>query len=231
MSTLEEILAPQIDLTIDGLKRKRFTPDPISGKHYSKITSVISSACKRHGYILERAILEQLKTCFRFEVWEDKVFHVTDTAEHIVDTLFGTPDRAMQTTTDYSQQGHRTLQLDAIVYDRERKTLGAYEIKRGAGLHDSGKRRSILRDLLCTQVLLKSYGVQRGLEVAEAASRVIFYYGKCSIKKPFCLTAQELDDYFGWPVRDAVERFNEYYRKKLFDLLLNFNAPGQASNG
>jgi len=28
-----------------------------------------------------------------------------------------------------------------------------------------------------------------------------------------------------------VERFNEYYRKKLFDLLLNFNAPGQASNG
>jgi hypothetical protein len=39
MSTLEEILAPQIDLTIDGLKRKRFTPDPISGKHYSKIAS------------------------------------------------------------------------------------------------------------------------------------------------------------------------------------------------
>ena len=94
MSSLEEILAPQIDLTIEGLKRKRFTADPISGKYYSKITSLISSACKRHGYILERAILEQLK------VWEDKVFHVTDTAEHIVDTIFGTPDRAMQTTTD-----------------------------------------------------------------------------------------------------------------------------------
>jgi hypothetical protein len=108
-----------------------------------------------------------------------------------VDTIFGTPERAMQTTTDYSPQGHRTVQLDAIVYDRERKTLNAYEIKRGAGLHDSGKRRSILRDLLCTQVLLKSYGVQRGLEIVEAASRVIFYYGKCSIKKPFCLTAEE----------------------------------------
>ena len=166
---------------------------------------MISSACKRHGYILERAILEQLKTCPRFQVWEDKTFQVTTTAEHIVDTMFGTPDRAMQTTTDYSPHGRRTLQLDAIVYDRERKTLGAYEIKRGAGLHDSGKRRSILRDLLCTQVLLKSYGVQRGLDVAEAASRVIFYYGKCSIKKPFCLTAQELDDHFGWPIREAVE--------------------------
>jgi hypothetical protein len=221
---LEEILAPSIDLTINGLKRKRFTPDPISGKHYSKIASVISSACKRHGYILERAILEQLKTCPRFEVWEDRAFRVTPTAEHIVDTIFGTPDRAIHTTTDYSPQGHRTLQLDAIVYDRERKTLGAYEIKRGAGLHDSGKRRSILRDLLCTQVLLKSYGLQRGLEVAEAASRVIFYYGKCSIKKPFSLTAEELDDHFSWPVREAVEALNEYYRQRLFGLLMNFGA-------
>jgi hypothetical protein len=224
MSTLEEILASQIDLTIDGLKRKRFTPDPISGKYYSKIASLISSACKRHGFILERALVEQLKTCPRFEVWEDKVFHVTTTAEHIVDTIFGTPDRAIQTTTDYSPQSHRTLQIDAIVYDRERKTLGAYEIKRGGGLHDSGKRRSILRDLLCTQVLLKSYGTQRGFEVEEAASRVIFYYGKCSIKKPFSLTAEELDEHFGWPVREAVERLNEYYRQKLFDLLMNFSA-------
>ena len=120
------------------------------------------------------------------------------------------------------------MQLDAIVYDRERKTLGAYEIKRGAGLHDSGKRRAILRDLLCTQVLLKSYGAQRGLEVGEAASRVIFYYGKCSIKKPFCLTAEELDDHFSWPVREAVERLNEYYRQRLFGLLMNFGAECEA---
>jgi len=46
VSTLEEILGPQIELTIDGLKRKRFTPDPISGKYYSKIASLIGSACK-----------------------------------------------------------------------------------------------------------------------------------------------------------------------------------------
>ena len=175
MSTLEEILAPHIDRTIEALKRKRFTPDPISGKYYSRIVSLLSSACKRHGFILERAILEQLKTCPRFEVWEDKAFQVTPTADHIVDTMIGTPDRAIQTTTDYSAQGHRALQLDVIVYDREKKRLSAYEVKRGGGYHDSGKRRSILRDLLCTQVLLKSYGVQRSREVGEAVSRVVFY--------------------------------------------------------
>ena len=222
MSTLAELIAPEIDRTIEGLRRKQFNPDPISGKHYSKIASVISSAGKRHGYILQRAILEQLKTCPRFEVWDDKAFQVTPTAEHIVDTMVGTPERAIQTSTDYSPQGHRALQVDAIVYDREKKTLSAYEIKRGAGLHDSGKRRSILRDVLCIQVLLKSYGAHKSLEVAEAVSRVIFYYGKCSIKKPFCLIANELDDHFEWPVEEAVNRLNEYYRQRLFDLLLNF---------
>jgi hypothetical protein len=121
MSTLEEILDPQIDLTIEGLRRKKFNPDPISGRYYSKITSVISSACKRHGFILQRAILEQLKTCPRFEVWDDKQFPVTDTAEHIVDTIFGTPERAIQTTTDYNTQGRRSLQQDVIVYDRDKK--------------------------------------------------------------------------------------------------------------
>ena len=74
-------------------------------------------------------------------------------------------------------------------------------------------------------MLLRSYGLQRGLEIAEAASRVIFYYGKCSIKKPFSLTAEELDNHFGWPVREAVERLNDYYRQRLFDLLMNFQAP------
>lgn len=136
MSTLEEILAPHIDRTIQALKRKKFTDDPISGKYYSRIVSLLSSACKRHGFILERAILEQLRTCPRFEVWEDKAFQVTPTADHIVDTMIGTPERAIHTTTDYSPQGHRSLQLDAIVYDREKKTLSAYEIKRGGGFHD-----------------------------------------------------------------------------------------------
>jgi hypothetical protein len=42
------------------------------------------------GYILERAILEQLKTCPRFQVWEDKTFQVSTTAEHIVDTSLRT---------------------------------------------------------------------------------------------------------------------------------------------
>jgi hypothetical protein len=72
----------------------------------------------------------------------------------------------------YSADG-RTLQVDVLVFDRNTGSLKAYEVKRGTGLHDSGKRRSMLRDVLCVQVLLKSYGKQRTLDVKEAVGSLI----------------------------------------------------------
>jgi hypothetical protein len=219
MSHLIETVGPLIDRTVETLRRTKFTPDPIAGEHFSKIVSLMSSAYKRHGFILERAILEQLKTCPRFIVWEDREFRVTNTADHIVDTILKSPIQALETQTNYSEDGHRSLQTDAFVFDKETRMLRAYEIKRGSGLHDSGKRRSILRDILCTQILLKSYGRLRDLSVANAESLIIFYYGKCSIGKPFSLTAKELDDHFGYPVQKEVEALNDYFRKRLFELL------------
>jgi hypothetical protein len=59
MSSVLEVMKPEIESTIKRLDLKHFEPDPIAGPHFSKITSVMSSAYKRHGYILERAILER----------------------------------------------------------------------------------------------------------------------------------------------------------------------------
>ena len=63
MRSILDLLKPEIEKTVTGLDSKLFDPDPIAGPHFSKITSVMSSAYKRHGYILERAILEALKLC------------------------------------------------------------------------------------------------------------------------------------------------------------------------
>src|SRR5262249_11663335 len=184
MGLVLDLLRPEIEKTIKGLDSKSFDPDPIAGPHFSKITSVMSSAYKRHGYILERAILEALRLCPYFEVWRDPVFQVPSAVDHIVASSLSDPTKLIG--TDYpTSDGQRTLQVDAIVFNKDTGTLSAYEIKRGAGLHDSGKRRSMLRDTLCIQVLLKSYGKQRGHDPQSAFSRIIFYYGKCSIPRPF----------------------------------------------
>jgi hypothetical protein len=63
----------------------------------------------------------------------------------------------------------------------------------------------MLRAVLCTQILLKSYGKQRDLDVKQVSSHVIFCYGKCSMPKPFAIIGPELDEHFSWPVQEEVE--------------------------
>lgn len=217
-------MEPEIEATIQRLNGRQFRTDPIAGPHFSKIASVISSAYKRHGFIIERAILEQLKKNPDFEAWDDRAFQVTSTADHIVDSAIGHPEHVFSSETAYLD-GPRALQVDAIVYERKQRRIRAYEIKRGTGLHDAGKRRSILRDLLCLQILLKSYGKSRGLKVRKASAHIIFYYGQCSIGKPFSLTKDELDEHFEWPVVKAVEQVNARFKKRLFSILTGEGAP------
>jgi hypothetical protein len=66
----------------------------------------------------------------------------------------------------------RTLQVDFLVFDDRSGRLGAYERKRGFGYHDSGKKRSMLRDLRCLEMLMKSYGEQRKMPVEMAEARI-----------------------------------------------------------
>lgn len=213
-----KLLKPDIEKTIIALASKKFRIDPLAGEKYSKIVSVLSSAYKRHGFILERAILEAVRQNPDLIVWEDPKFQVSNTADHMVDSILKTPSDAFSTEMPYGA-GHRALQVDLIVFNVKNKHITSYEIKRGNGLHDAGKKRSILRDLLCQQVLLRSYAASKGHKAETARVHIIFYYGQCSIKKPFSLVKDELDEHFGCPVVDAVEKVNDAFKLRLTRML------------
>jgi hypothetical protein len=55
-----ERVAPVVDETIAALARTKFVLDPVAGEKYSRATSIVSSAYKRHGRILETAFFESL---------------------------------------------------------------------------------------------------------------------------------------------------------------------------
>jgi len=178
----------------------------------------MSSAYKRHGHILEAALLETLRLCPHFEVWNDKKFHIPPPVDHIVAGSVADPTKLIGTDYPYSESA-KTLQVDAIVFNKNTGVLRAYEVKRGFGEHDRGKKRQMLNDALCIQVLLKSYAKQRGHDPQNAFSHVIFFYGKCSIPKPFAITGSELDEHFSWPVYESVDEVNKYFRDRLFSML------------
>lgn len=215
---LLKVLSPEVEKTIAALAAKKFAPDPLAGSHFSRMVSLFSSAYKRHGFILESAILARLSQNSKLQVWNDPKFFVSNAADQFAATLITDPKSAIGKEHPYTEEG-RTLQVDVIVWEEDSKTITAYEIKRGHGDHDAGKKRSILRDLLCVQVLLRQYAIARGLPAQHAYSRIVFYYGKCSIPKPFNLTRDELDEHFGFSVAREVEAVNLHFRRRLFEIL------------
>lgn len=220
MSELLETLRPLVDATIARLGSREFTCDPLMGEEHSRITSIVSSAYKRHGNILEKAILEGLKLFDKFEVWHDPRLPISRAAEALASSYFGDPAAALNANIAHEAVGERTLQVDLLVYDRERETVSSYEVKRGAGTHDAGKRRSMLRDLLCTQVVLRSYGQSYlNMTCQSAHSHMIIYYGAETLGKPFTLFRDELDEHFGVDLISMVEEVNDYYRGKIEELL------------
>jgi hypothetical protein len=209
-------IAPVVDETIRALSQVHFVEDPIAGVRYSRATSIVSSAYKRHGRILEYALRESLRESNRHKVWNDEKFRVSREA----DALASTQDMhaCVQTTLPYGDSV-RTLQVDMIAFDNSDQSLRAYEIKRGNGQFDAGKIRSINRDLKCVQVLLKNYGEFSKFKPTKAESKIIFYYGVRSIPRPWSLVKSELDEHFGFPVAERIEQANDYFRTRLHALL------------
>src|SRR5215813_4448725 len=211
-----ERVAPVVDDTIRALAKVKFVNDPIAGVRYSRATSIVSSAYKRHGKILEFALRESLRESNRHKVWNDERFRVSREADVLANTQ--DLDSCRQTTLPYGDL-IRTLQVDMVAFDSADQSIRAYEIKRGNGRFDAGKIRSITRDLKCIQVLLRSYGEFCKFKPMAAESKIIFYYGVRSIQRPWSLVKDELDEHFGFPVVERIEEANAYFRTKLHALL------------
>ncbi len=72
---------------------------------------------------------------------------------------------------------------------------------------------------MCIQVLLKSYAETAKVAPVAAEARIIFYYGVRSIPRPWSLVREDLDEHFGFPIVEKVEKANGYFRERLHQLL------------
>lgn len=177
----------------------------------------MSSAYKRHGQLLGVALLERLRECSRIEVWSEDKFKLSYDSE--VEVRKKLPIHAYRTIDlDYGD-AEQSIRVDVIVHDRVSSTLRTYNVKRGNGAYDAGKRRVIQGELLRTQMGLRSYGASIGAQVERAEAYAIFYYGLRSIPRPYSLVREELDEHFQFPVVGALEAMNDSFKARLHALV------------
>lgn len=210
-------MKPILDVTIERLAQTRFRPDPIGGQRYSRVTSIMSSAYKRHGQILGRALLERLKDCGRLQVWTEERFHLSHASKEALSRALPSP-AYREINLPYGE-AERMIPVDLIVHAPTEQTLRAYNVSRGNGTYDAGKKRLVVGELLRTQMLLRDHGRSLGLQVENAEAFVISYYGLRAAPGPFSLVAEELDGHFGFPVHAAIEAVNTEFKRRLYDLV------------
>lgn len=213
METVLDRLKPLVDTTIDRLRDVPFRADPVAGERYSRITSIMSSAYKRHGQILDRALLERLKDCSRFRVWREDEFKLSHDSLKELRT-HERIEKCLRIELEYGDRESSTP-VDILVFDRTDNSLRSYNVKRGNGSYDGSKRRVIQANLLRTNMLLSDYGRKAGLSIASSSARIIFYYGILSLPKPLALSGKELDAHFSFPVVESIEQVNSYFKERL----------------
>lgn len=208
-----ERMRPVVDETIERLGSASFREDPIAGRKYSRATSIISSAYKRHGAILQRALLERVKDCARLRVWTEDDFKLSHESLKQV-RVAERVDSLLRVQLPYGDR-ERGACIDLVVFDEVNRTLKAYNVKRGNGWYDGVKKRAIQEELARTHMLLHDYGRTLGLHPTETHAHVVFYYGLLSLPKPWAVAGDELDDHFKFPVHAALERVNGYFVSRL----------------
>jgi hypothetical protein len=210
-------IEPVIQDALTSLAKTEFRTDPIGGKKYSRATSIISSAYKRHGQILGRALIERLQDCSRFTVWTENSFKLSFQSDNELRKSFP-PVSYRQMDLPYGEED-RSIMIDMIIFDHDSGSLRSYNVKRGNGAYDAGKKRLIFHELLKTQMLLREYGKSVGIDADSAESFIIFYYGIRSIPEPYSLIDQDLDKHFDFPVIEAIEAANNRFRQGLYELI------------
>ncbi|MCK9909312.1 hypothetical protein MXD81_09235, partial [Microbacteriaceae bacterium K1510] len=117
-----------------------FPVDPVIGPELSRAISCVSSVVKRHGGLIEMGIAGALKASDRFIVLTNVPLPVTKAAAQLLDARNSDEDLSkIRLSADSEAEG--IVNVDLVVVDPEMGWAGAYEIKRGNGVTEHGKRR------------------------------------------------------------------------------------------
>ncbi len=222
MATVLDEVRPIVDETIRKLENTNFLIDPIAGERLSRITSIVSSAYKRHGAIIEIALFHAISQQNTIEARSKESFFISKNVSSYVESHdFKSEDgfhSCLSTSMPYRRDGEK-YEIDIVYFDFTTETICALEVKRGNGQFDRGKRDSMIKAALSVRMLLRSFAEHVGWPAKNVESRILAYYGVPRFPPEIYLRGKDLDQFIGPGIRDRVESVNDYFRERLLALV------------
>jgi hypothetical protein len=177
-----------------------------------------SAVIKRHGDLLCTQVRETLSGHEALVVLPSEGFPISAEADRLAAEQGVEACRTAHLTYD-PDTAARTIDVDLIVVDTRIGSVTAYEIKRGFGPVDAGKRRQTLRDGFAVAAHLSDYAQRRGHPVLRSDFKVLSIYGRTGLPSEVTINGAQLDEHFAHGVSAPMWQSERYLRNCLRAML------------
>jgi hypothetical protein len=190
----------------------KFPPEPLFDPALSRVLSTCASVVKRHGRLLETAIIESLAETGA-EVWQGVKIPYTRAAFAFV------------VSPDYALNRNRLLSHDAEDisgwFDADILTVyegwaAALQVRRGGGATEPTKRKRSEREIRALNLTLASWLRQQGYARIETATvAAVDWLGQAGFSEDVVLHGEDIDRFLGAPATAKIAALSDVLRHEL----------------
>jgi hypothetical protein len=220
----DEAISRVAKQTVAGALATTSSIDPLIGPEFSGMFSFAGLLMQRHGLLIQRMLADILASSGRFEVLMESPIPITAAALDLLASKNSERDLASIKLKSDSRV-ERSVPVDLIVIDEDKRWAGAYDVKRGNGETTWKTRKTIENDLRAARLVLQSHLKKLGHDIDHVDSAVIDYYGSSGFPRNIKINGNELDRHFGVPIASKIDSMTAALREEVHAGLLEILDP------
>jgi hypothetical protein len=207
-------LARAAGVALKGALATEFAPEPLITEAESREHSVIASAVKRHGVLIQQGVGLMLEASERYDVLHGMRFPITAAAvslikDHSLDDL-------RHVSLPATLPAGEELSVDLVVMDKQTGWAAIIDVKRGNGRSEGKKCDRLERGLRAAALVAGDVLRQRGFARPRMVQGFfVDYYGQSGIRSEVALVGSELDGFFEVPITSAIDAMTNSLGREL----------------
>lgn len=207
-TALPTCLVEAVDTAVAEAFAKAYSADPLIPDEVAALRGPVDSVLRRHGLLIETALAVALDLSPEVEVMTQVAVPVSDAAIQLC--LSNADEKTIGLTLPVSGTIAKTAVIDVVAYYPRNGRLVAVSVKRGGGAQGGTAARHAAIELRAAAMILRAMLMGRGRMVSSTEVVTVDYLGRSGIIVGTVLGVDQLDAFFGLPVRATIDAMTGY---------------------